>query len=429
MKATQHIAFLCGNFTVKKTFSSISIESLGWTKIEKTEDELFVLKKFFYPEFVDFCFPCKDVIKKKQQMERYTISVNEEIEVSIAEGKTQKMMVKDIRLYVLPMSMLIYSIQVLQDGSLLDDITFSLSKLRNISGYTNELIESKWGEIMQPIVNLFKATALNSNMLSEDKSKYLNLVENGNKLKLFQLINLETKLDEIKQEELLFELGSLAPVGSYGRFDFSSPSKEYFEKTMRKNKISVFNNWNGLSLFDTFSILSYGINPRTLQYWIDSYFDMIYIHSLFLKFYLFRMNVRFKNRVEKISNLENEFLTFERDFCFHKISYNFLPLIIHNHLDIGLEINEEKNQLYRLIEQERNVQERESDKKMNNFLLFITCLTIFSAIWDLGSLFNEISPYEDILGSTTTGFRLVTTLLLFMVLLVILIFRIPQKRK
>lgn len=95
-----------------------------------------------------------------------------------------------------------------------------------------------------------------------------------------------------------------------------------------------------------------------LNNWTDTYFRLIYIHSLFLKFYLFRLNIRFRKNLSDISQLEDELVSFESAYCFHKISYNFLPLAIYKSIDSGLEISEERSQLYHLIDVENQRREK-----------------------------------------------------------------------
>lgn len=425
MKAIHSTAFLCGCFSLREKLTPITSIDPKWEKVLKTKDEKSMMEKFYYPEFVDFCYQ-DQTSKSAKGMERYIFPVDTNIEISLPKGKRHTLFIKDIRLFILPYNLLIYAIHITQDGADLDDITASLSVLRNVSDYKKELINDSWGVILQPIVDIYKQTSSTYTATDKEETfRYFDLMENGNKLKLFQIVEIESKgIEEKEQNELLFELGTLAPIGSYNNNSFSSPSQEYFNRIMGQNRISVFNNWKALSLFDTFTILSYPTNSYLLENWTNSYFGMIYIHSLFLKFYLFRMNILFRKKASKISYLEKEFLAFERNCCFHKISYNFLPLEFYESLDIGLEINEERKQLYHMIEQEKNIQDKEGDRKMNNLLFFLTCLTIFSTVWDFSCLFNQIYPYQEGLGSDVLGYRLVTSILLLFVIIIILGYRL-----
>ena len=427
MKAIHNIAFLCGCFSVKENYPAITSVNSKWKKILKTKEEKSMMEKFYYPEFVDFCYQDENSVQGTC-IERYLFPMDTEIEVDLFGKKQHTVSIKDIELFVLPYNLLIYSIRVDQNEADLNDITAALSILRNISDYKEELIQSSWGKVLEPIVEIYKSLAMTAPYASNEKFRYFNLMENGNKLKLFQIIEMDlTKVKE--QDELLFELGTLAPINSYNSSSFSSPSQDYFNKIMEQNKVSVFNNWKGLSLFDTFTILSYHTQSYLLDNWINAYFGMIYIHSLFLKFYLFRMNILFRKKQAKAAHLEKEFVRFERNYCFHKISYNFLPLEIYESLDTGLEINEEKSQLYHMIEQEKNMQEKENNSKINNLLFFLACLTVFSTIWDFCCLFNQLYPYEESWGSVILGHRMVASMVLFLlVVCIILIGRFNTKK-
>jgi hypothetical protein len=427
MKTLHNTAFLCGYFSIKGKPKAINPQ---WERILKTEEEKMLLKCYYYPEFVDFCYQSGQSAPK-EGMERYLLAVNKDVTIRLSEDKSHTLHIRNISLFNLPYRLLIYAIEILQDGADLNDATESLSILRNIACYKDELVNGAYGEVLRPLIEIYRSVSVAScNPSGNEQFLYSHLMENGNKLKLFQIVEVEqTVLDEKKQDELLFELGTLAPIGSYYCHNFSSPSQEYFDKIMNKNKISIFNNWKGLALLDTFTVLSNRTQSYLLENWKDYYFGMIYVHSLFLKFYLFRINILFRKKNADVSRLEKEFLSFEQDCCFHKISYNFLPLEIYQSLDTGMEINEERTQLYRLIEQEKNIREKEGNRKMNYLLFILTCLTIFSTVWDFTCLFNQLYPYEEFMGSTILGYRLFTSLLLLLVFLTILVYRFIGKSK
>ena len=416
---------------MRKNPSAVTSIDSRWEKVLKTKEEKSIMEKFYYPEFVNFCYQDEAPATMKG-MERYVLPVNIDVEINLSKEKRHTVSISNIDLFILPYNLLIYSVQVVQDGAELNDITAALAVLRNISDYKEELIQGTWGQVLAPVVELYKRLAPmpSANYQQNDAFRYINLMENGNKLKIFQIFEIEpTAIKEKGQNELLFELGTLAPVNSYNTNSFSSPSQDYFDKIMEQNRISVFNNWKGLSLFDTFTILSYPMPSYLLSNWINVYFSMIYIHSLFLKFYLFRMNILFRKKTAKIAHLEKEFVEFERNYCFHKISYNFLPLEIYKSLDVGLEINEERTQLYHMIAQESDTQEKSANNKINYLLSFLACLTIFSTIWDFCCLLNEMYPYEDSVGSSTLGYRIVVSSVLALLLCsIIVINRLVSKK-
>ena len=86
-----------------------------------------------------------------------------------------------------------------------------------------------------------------------------------------------------------------------------SSSPEYFGRIMGNNRISIYNNWKALALFDTFTMLGHDVPDWLRQNWIDNYFNMIYVSLLFNKLYLFRLNILFRKRLRKIDRLEREF--------------------------------------------------------------------------------------------------------------------------
>lgn len=332
-------------------------------------------------------------------MERYTLQVNQEVNESSC-----RLLVRSLYLYVFQAyNMVMYAIEIIQDGIDLDIITQELYRLRGKYEKT-ELNQSEYGKLLQPIVNVFES-------VNPKESK---LLENGNKLKIFHIV--EVAQEEIdndrKTDELLLKLGTLT-LGN------DSMSSEYLDQLMTGSKISVYNNWKGLALFDTFTMIGHGIynedkKKSQMEVWKKVYFNMIYIHSLFLKFYLFRTNIEFRKKNANVSNLEKQFLCFERDCCFHKISYNFLPLEIYNRLNISLEINEEKTQLYHLIEKEKDRQGKERDRRMSTLLFILACLTIFSTIWDSYCLYKE-SISCSMKEFTKIGIQISITILLLIV--------------
>ena len=123
-----------------------------------------------------------------------------------------------------------------------------------------------------------------------------------------------------------------------------------------------------------------------------------------------------------------EFESFEQKCCFHKVSYNFLPLEIAKAVDKGLEIKEEMFQLYKIMDKEKTRRDEANDKLVNTLLFSLSLLTMFSAIFDMSSLLNEMFPYDYYMESTPIGFRTVTIFLLATVaVLLLLVYRKKKK--
>lgn len=427
MEVKHHISYLCGYFSLKKNCPKMNTIDSQWERVFCERERYDTYLRFYYPEFVEFCQQTENNVSDNN-ISKYRMQLEQEFTLSLFGRKQYQLKIKDVSLYIMPCNMLIYAIQLEQNGGSLDDVTAALSILRNMSNYSMESISTPFQDVLMQIDAIYDQCADTSLPIPGKKEgSYTHLVENGNKLKIFQIAELENAIPVKEHEELLFELGTLAPIGSYAVQSPQSASPEYFEEMMKNNKIAIFNNWKGLSILDTFTIVGYDVAPYLLENWQSNYFEMIYLHSIFLKFYLFRTNLFFRKNIRKISLLVEEFIGFERSYYFNKISYNFLPLEIRKALDAGLEIAEEKEQLYHLIEQEKDMREKRDDRKMNNLLFFLTCLTMFSAVWDSSCLFDQLYPYETVLGSTILGYRYVAYTFFLLILLVIFLNRIRKR--
>ena len=122
-----------------------------------------------------------------------------------------------------------------------------------------------------------------------------------------------------------------------------------------------------------------------------------------------------------VSELVEEYESFEQKCCFHKISYNFLPLEIAEAIDKGLEIQEEMQQLYKIMEKEKTRRDEANDKMVNTLLFCLSLITLFSAIWDISCLIDQMYPYEEHLGNQPLGYQTVALLLILGVSVLILI--------
>ena len=178
--------------------------------------------------------------------------------------------------------------------------------------------------------------------------------------------------------------------------------------------------------FDTFTILAEDALDWMVDNWVSCYFRLIYIHSLFQKCYLFRLNKQLRLAMNEqrsamaillsalgmsesnIYSLIGNFKSFDQHCRFHKISYNFMPLEISKAIDNGLCISEELEQLDAIIEREKQRRDEANDKMVNTLLFILSTLTIGSAVWDFSCLLDQMFPYSDYLGSTVVGYRTVS---------------------
>lgn len=416
----KYTGFLCGAFSTKGDFTPTD----GWQSVSFSAEEMEVSSSFYYPEFVDFNYGAN-----KNSIKRHILPIGQNIPVVVGRGENEHSVdttVEDVTLYQAPFGLTLFSIRIDMDGTG-NDITAVISRLRNVDSIGE--CNARFTEtVLDPIMKIWLTHSPMAAKRTDCPRRYGCLVEHGNKLKVFQIADIcGDEWNATDTDKLIFELGTLAPIGSYDpEKDFSS-SKKYFDSIINENSISVFNNWKGLALFDTFTLLGHETSEWTKKNWIDSYFGMIYISELFVKFYLFRLNNDFRINHERADKLMEQFDEFEYSCWFDHVSYNFLPRLIHRAMEKSLEIIPEKQRLYQMIAQQKDKREKNDDQRMNNLLFYLTLFTIFSMVWDASSLLNELYPFETYLGSHIEGFRLVSYTLLLIVISLIIVTRFKKR--
>ena len=418
----KYTGFLCGAFSTKGRFVPYD----SWQSCIISDAERAQSSNFYYPEFVDFNYGAN-----KHSINRFTMEIGQVIPVEVGFGEgihNVSTFAHSIVLYQAPFNLTLFSIRISLDCTG-NDVTAVVSRLRNLDSIdrTNKQFADA---VLTPLMDVYRKHSTSAKEILEMKDAmcYPLLVEYGNKLKVFQIATIDAgEREGTDSDELLFELGTIAPIGSYDPENDFSPSKAYYDKIMGGNCVSVFNNWKALSLFDTFTFLGHDISEGNIENWISNYFGMIYISELFVKFYLFRLNNDFRISHERADKLLEQFDEFEYSCWFDQVSYNFLPRLIHHSMEEGLEILPEKQRLYQMIAQQKDKREKDDDQRMNNLLFYLTLFTTFSMVWDAGSLFNEMYPFETYLGSATEGFRLVSYTLLLAVLILIILTRFRKR--
>ncbi len=408
----KYIGFLCGGFSVKA--GRRDLNGL-WTEEVFTEQIIHEYESYYLPEFVRFNLNPDAV--EFGSMSRYHMPVGKTIDLGV------QVTVPELKLYLMPFNMALFAVRVEIESGDINGITKALSLMRN--PLKLEALEGFREIVLEPLKKTWHLL-----IGEEDSFDCSKLVEDGNKLKIFQIALLEKGTDKVDDKEvLLFELGTVAPVGSYDAKAIYSASEIYFAKLLKENKLSIFNNWSCLSLLDTLTILSDEYPEWLVKNWVNDYFGLIYIWQLFRKNYLLRLTRNFRFEKQDPGKLIRESYEFEKLCSFNLISYNFLPEEFKKHVEHGLSIEEDKQVLYHLIESEDSAKEKKADAKMNYLLFFMTCLTVFSTIYDACCLFNEIYPYEANIGSNMSGYRLFASAMLTVILLVVLLNRLLSNRK
>ena len=396
------IAHLCGYFsTVKTDFHKTVASDSFWTPVTYTSADAEMERKFYFPEFVNLCM---------HEVKAFTHVCNQDIRIVMRDGSARQALLTDLKLYLYPFGIVMYSIGVRQDDVLLPDALQVLAALRMTIAVTGETDFEKYA--VAPIVKMCEAAGS------------VTLMESGNKFKLFQVVVSDGEaVEKHELDRLLFSAGTLT---MYDEADSMSFTKDYFDSIMSQGSLSVFRNWGALSLLDTFTIYAFGPKEYMLDVWREDYFGKLYLYTLFRKFFLFRLNHSFRSDAARISRLKNDLETFDRSYSFPILSYNFLPELVLKSMEKGLDIAEEKEKISVMVNQEKERKEAETGDRMNLFLGVISCLTLFSAIWDFACLMDGMFVFGDTIG-TVTGFRACTMLILAIICMIILLTRWAKK--
>jgi hypothetical protein len=344
------------------------------------EDILRGFNTIYYESFISSIFPDYSRTEKKYFNEafashtlRLTKSIDREYDLKLrqkGEEVVKKIKVDYLDLYLFPGNIAFYCCKCDFSGYTYDDITLLEGHIRN---------------------HAFEELSFISESLSIlKKEAHEQWLIFGNKLKSFTMVELAQDLDPEKERNLLYDLATSSPVGSAaGEVPWFQPTGEYLDELWEKNAVNVFDNWKGMCLFDSFTGLfrQGALNPFV---WENAYFNLIFLHSIYLKHYLFRINKKFYLEDSNKQKLEDEFYEFDKYFNLKQISFNFLPQIIYGKIRYGLDIEDELTQLQTSIERANNVEKSRRDKSINNVLTIIALLTVFSIIWDLSEWFNKI---------------------------------------
>ena len=373
---------------------------------------------YYYENFVNTIFLDIDNTDSKRfnsdfakKTARLSLAFNKEYEIKI--GKRESSPVLNIKfeyldLFFFPDGLVFYCFKCDLSTFSLDEITLINSYLRN-SGITND---------MKFLYDKLSFINPSTNLNTDHDSLSI-----GNKMKVFSIIELKDTISEEEENMLLFDLGTCSPIGSAsGHNSYFQPSTKYFEELIEKNKISVFNNWSALALFDTFTGL-FQRGARNNFIWENGYFNLLYLQSLYVKNHLFKVNKLFYAKGANHQKLEDELFEFNKYYNPSIISYNFLPTIIYEKIRYSLGINGELEKLKEGVERTNLKNKEKRDKAINNVLTIIALLTVFTVVWDLSDWIKSVFMISD------TFYNILSVALTAIFLLLIFIFFYRNYRK
>jgi len=225
--------------------------------------------------------------------------------------------------------------------------------------------------------NLLSGIALRGEDIKSDEYS-------GSKFKTYSIINFdEPTIKNENVDNLLFELGTSSKIGSLVKKENNAHTMNYFELIM-KNKIDVFNNYSGIALIDSFTVIGNNLFNSKFQNdnefnkwntWNRVYFS-IYIYNLFIRYNIFRFNAEF---TEDELKTRDEFQQFIGNHNVKVISFNFLPNIINDTIKKAFDISEEIDFFEKRLNRLANIIQEEQEKRQAFFLGIISVLSSVSA--------------------------------------------------
>jgi hypothetical protein len=380
------------------------------------------IKNYWYPEFRDLYF-----LKNEETAARILFKqIDTDVSFFVREQNGAKnymsVKIKRSEIYLFRKQLNFFALELSIDQQNLEqfsDLTFCA---RNFdTEITHQSEKTSW-------VKWIEKNILCGIKISSDPSGKKVKVDDysGSKFKLYTVLDLEEQLDSKTRTELLYDMGCVAPIGSAGGKTPLTPSDTYFDELL-ENKISVFNNYDILPLFDSFTVIgNYLLESEPDHYknatWRETYFR-IYIHNLFIKFNLFRYNSEMNNDSVAV---RDEFEKFLNTYNLSHISYNFLPnLIYQKHrksLDIDSELEKFQDRINRISQS--IVEEKQS--RTNLLLGLVGVVTSLSSIEPIFGILKSIQTYS---GLGNGIFYSILSVILTSIAVPLLLYLFPDKTK
>lgn len=386
----------------------------SWERRVVSEEYKLEMLNVYYPEIIHFYSECNQSL---------SMPINKDITIGDAETKDLiPIHIDKIQISLLPFNTLIYSIGMSCAQVNMEVMLKVFNQLRQISRYNQQQnIQEFVDTVIVPIRELYKQVT------GRCVEHNYQLVENGNKLKIYQIVTINNELlHSSYADNLLYSLGTLSMNDSS---DHMGSNEEYVQNILTKYKIAVFNNWVALPLLDSMTFMcDEGMKSYVKDSWRTDYFELIYIYQLYRKIFLYRTNSEFRLRKRPINKIQNDLEDFDNHYTYHFISYNFLPNLLNKVVESSQEIADEQEEMKNILKRTVQAETELREKRSNYFLTFLAIITSFSTIWDLNCLLDAMFNYSTVFTINLLGYRLVTSIILLVIVLVAL-FALNSKRK
>lgn len=369
-----YILKITGVFNYDKDFYEKAINS-NYKELKFPDDTLKFSKDYFYPEFRKQ-FYSNDKLRHKILVKDYIEVLKVDLFEYKFDSKTEinkeiSLVILDSRLDLFDEGFAMFTINIKIDSNNISLFKYSDAcyLARNFETNIKNSIYKKWHAFIDNIILLGSITKGKSVVVDE---------YSGSKYKLYMVLDLPELILKETIKPLLFDIGTVSMIGSANGNSYYSMDKEYINQLIKFNSISVFNNWEGLALLDTFSIVGNKIidNEKKKNTYSNIYHG-IYLYGLFIKYELFKHNYDISDLDE---DKRKEFQDFISKYYFNYISYNFLPTEIFNKIKTALDIENELQLLNeKIVAVGQKIQEEQQDRT-NKILGIVTVLTSISSV-------------------------------------------------
>ena len=394
-------------------------EDSGNTNSEK------ILKDIFYPDFRSIMFTKNDEKNDTELLSRRFFSeqkkgiafVKRDREKKITDIFNAEVTKSEIFLFGEQIGLFSLTLKIDEKNHSVAYISDIINQCRNFDSeicinITDDSFGPRWHEWIS--VNYLCGT-----LLRHEKKKIKADEFSGSKFKVFSVLDCEISPDD--RTNLLFDLGTSSPIrSSIGEGNFA-PHPDYFKEVM-KNKISIFNNWESLCMFDSFTTIGSDFLKKEEIKWEQSYFR-IYLFRLFFKYNLYRYNSDLHDNTVK---LRNQFEKFLNNYNLSHISFNFLPNEMFNKIGEALHLDEELNTFQNRINRISSAIQEEKQSRTNALLQFVS---IIGGLGSVQPVFDGLSLAQKYLGWSNSVFYTLLVITLIGIGTGILTFLFPEQLK
>lgn len=411
-------SFLVGNFNrelMPQQFVEEIEKDNRWSRMTLSKDDYDDLCSIYYkshidamedtppdsgkPEFLANIRHYQCTIPENKRNINIVIVNEKEYAISIIPLIGYKLKLCSLHLYLFPFNTILFAFELDESGSDLNDLTLAHTFLMpwHWTGNNRFSDSTKYAltDLTKPLTDYLKGRDLAA------------LVTQGNKMKLFQVHQFELE-PFMHPDSILYEIASSSPIGAVGSDNNMAPSLDYFNSIMHDNTVSVFANWKGLSLVDSFTVITTCNNFNSWPF-INLYFPYIYLRCFFEKSFCFSRNNDY--RLDKASkDLLTEISEMEKYYFYDNISFNFLPNLLYHSMAKGMNISNEREgiskQIKERVKEQKNVNDRlqkelqeeqkeKEDERFNKILAYVTIFAVFSVVWDICSIVMKAVPPID----------------------------------